>query len=240
MTTRTVGVLTFGTGPVPDPPWFQSDSPGSGAGFEAAVAASVAAVLGFPPERVVWAAGDSAAALAGAPMSFDVLIDQVRENDWDPARSDASSGYFDLTNALVMPAAQAQTVNPQGVRLDGLVVGAVTGTRSEAWVRERGARQVLPLATAREGLDALAAGDIDALVLPTAQALRDTAGSASVKIVGQLPAGRWQPEQLRLVLAKGSPLTPCVSAAVDRLRVEGTLAELAATWISDPLAPPLR
>ncbi|MDQ1248406.1 MAG: polar amino acid transport system substrate-binding protein [Actinomycetota bacterium] len=239
LTTRTAGVLTFGTGPAPDPPWFQSANPGSGEGFEAAVAVAVAAVLGFSSERVVWAAGDSAAALAGAPMPFDVLIDQIREGAWDPARTDASSGYFDLTDALVMPTAEGAKINQRGVRLDGLIVGAVTGTRSEAWVRERGARQIVPLATAREGLDALAAGDIDALIMPTSQALRDTAGSATLTIVGQLPAGQWQPEQLRLVLAKGSPLTPCVSAAVDRLRVEGTLADLASKWISTPLAPPL-
>ncbi len=33
------------------------------------------------------------------------------------------------------------------------------------------------------------------------------------------------------MLDKGSPLTACVSAAVDELRSDGTLAELQQTWL---------
>jgi polar amino acid transport system substrate-binding protein len=50
-------------------------------------------------------------------------------------------------------------------------------------------------------------------------------------IVGQLtPTG--QPEQFGAVLDKGSPLTACVSAAVDALRADGTLARLTDQWLS--------
>jgi polar amino acid transport system substrate-binding protein len=34
------------------------------------------------------------------------------------------------------------------------------------------------------------------------------------------------------VLAKGSPLTGCVSQAVDALRADGTLTSLEAKWLS--------
>ena len=37
-----------------------------------------------------------------------------------------------------------------------------------------------------------------------------------------------QPQQFGLVLSAGSPLTSCVSAAVDALRIEGRLDALAA------------
>ena len=37
-------------------------------------------------------------------------------------------------------------------------------------------------------------------------------------IVGQLPAGAGTPDQFGMVLAKGSPLTACVSQAVDALQ----------------------
>ena len=59
-------------------------------------------------------------------------------------------------------------------------------------------------------------------------------------LVGQLPTDpRVQPDQFKVLLAKGSVLTGCVSAAVDRLRVEGNLEQLAHQWI-DPQVPELR
>jgi len=50
-------------------------------------------------------------------------------------------------------------------------------------------------------------------------------------IVGQLPPGN-SPEQFGMVLAKGSPLTPCVSKAVDALRQDGTLSALQQQWLT--------
>jgi polar amino acid transport system substrate-binding protein len=60
------------------------------------------------------------------------------------------------------------------------------------------------------------------------------------KIVGQLPSGTGAPEQFGLVLDKGSPLTACVSQAVDALRADGTLASLTDTWLSQQGAPVLQ
>ena len=45
-------------------------------------------------------------------------------------------------------------------------------------------------------------------------------------------ADRLRPEQFGLVLDKGSPLTDCVSQAVDELRQDGTLAVLEKTWLT--------
>ena len=47
------------------------------------------------------------------------------------------------------------------------------------------------------------------------------------KIIGQLPGTADQKEQLGLLLAKDSPLTACVSKAVDALRADGSLDEFA-------------
>jgi polar amino acid transport system substrate-binding protein len=59
------------------------------------------------------------------------------------------------------------------------------------------------------------------------------------KIVGQLPPGGGTPEQFGLVLDKGSPLTACVSKAVDALKADGTLAKLVDQWLSQGGAPVL-
>jgi polar amino acid transport system substrate-binding protein len=45
-------------------------------------------------------------------------------------------------------------------------------------------------------------------------------------MVGQLPSAADDIEQLGIVLDTGSPLTRCVSWAIDTLRGDGTLAKL--------------
>jgi polar amino acid transport system substrate-binding protein len=57
-------------------------------------------------------------------------------------------------------------------------------------------------------------------------------------VVGTLPPVG-EPEQLGLVLDKGSSLTACVSAAVDTLEENGTLDELRTTWLKSDDVPEL-
>jgi len=55
-------------------------------------------------------------------------------------------------------------------------------------------------------------------------------------VVGQFaaPGG----DQWGALLAKGSPLTACVSEAVDELRDSGQLAKLTKRWMSDAAGAP--
>ena len=80
---------------------------------------------------------------------------------------------------------------------------------------------------------ALSNGEIDALVadLPTAFAVANELRNGLM--VGQLPSASGDVEQLGIVLDKGSPLTRCVSWAVDTLRGDGTLAKLEQAWLTD-------
>jgi polar amino acid transport system substrate-binding protein len=60
-------------------------------------------------------------------------------------------------------------------------------------------------------------------------------------IVGQLPAGGGTPEQFGAVLDKDSPLTPCVSEAVEALRGDGSLERIEQEWLASAgNAPELR
>jgi polar amino acid transport system substrate-binding protein len=79
---------------------------------------------------------------------------------------------------------------------------------------------------------ALQNGTVDGLVvdLPTAFYMTGAELEDGV-IVGQLPQVG-VPEQFGLVLDKNSPLTECVSEAVDQLRQDGTLAVLEKTWLA--------
>ena len=78
---------------------------------------------------------------------------------------------------------------------------------------------------------ALEAGQIDAMVLdtPTAYVAANFYIENSL-VVGQLPAAG-VPDQWGLLLAKDSPLTTEVTAAVDTLRENGTLEKLQSEWL---------
>ena len=58
-------------------------------------------------------------------------------------------------------------------------------------------------------------------------------------IVGQLPSEGGAQEQFGLVLDKESALTDCVSQAVDTLREDGTLDQLADEWLSQAAGAPV-
>ena len=73
---------------------------------------------------------------------------------------------------------------------------------------------------------ALSNGQIDALVLDLPTAFEVQSELTDGVIVGQLPAGTEKAEQFGIVLDKGSPLTACVSKAVDELGDDGELFKL--------------
>ena len=84
---------------------------------------------------------------------------------------------------------------------------------------------------------ALKSKQVDAIVvdLPTAIFLRDAEVPGS-KVVAQFdaPGG----DDWGLVMAKGSPLTPCVNEALADLRSSGELKKITDQWIGAE-APPL-
>ena len=89
-------------------------------------------------------------------------------------------------------------------------------------------------------MQALNNGQIDGIVvdLPTAYFMAAVQLDDGV-IVGQLPQAGGEVEQFGAVLDLDSPLTDCVSQAVDTLREDGTLAELEDQWLAQQGAPEL-
>ena len=88
-------------------------------------------------------------------------------------------------------------------------------------------------------IQALKNGQIDGLVvdLPTAFYITSAQVKGSV-IVGQLAPGA-HPEQFGALLAKGSPLTSCVSKAVDALKASGELAKIQSKWLAKEANAPV-
>jgi polar amino acid transport system substrate-binding protein len=87
---------------------------------------------------------------------------------------------------------------------------------------------------------ALQNGQVDAIVVDLPTAFFITAAELdNGVIVGQLKNSGNGGDQFGLLLAKDSPLTDCVSQAVDALRKDGTLDDLEQKWLSDVADAPV-
>ena len=236
--TLSKGTLTFGTDQPAYPPWFVDDDPANGKGFESAVAYAVADKLGYATQDVKWVRVPFNAAIAPGPKTFDANLNEFSITDERKQAVDFSSPYFDVTQAVVTvktsPAAQVKALDG----LKGLKLGAQVGTTSYT-----AAKALDPnVAVFNNNDDAKAAlsnGQIDALVLDLPTAFEVQSELTDGVIVGQLPAGTEKTEQFGIVLDKGSPLTACVSKAVDELGDGGALFKLQKEWLNSAGNAPL-
>jgi polar amino acid transport system substrate-binding protein len=242
--TLTAGTLTFGTDQPVYPPWYLDDDPTSGRGFESAVAYAIADELGYPRERVTWVRVPFNASIQPGPKSYDLNLTEFSITPERAQAVDFSAPYYDVKQAVVAlessPAAAATSI----ADLKGARLAAQVGTTSYQAIVDQIAPTSEPAVfnTNDDAKLALSNGQVDAVVvdLPTAFYITSAELEAAT-IVGQLPLGGGTPEQFGAVLDKGSPLTGCVSAAVERLRAEGTLAALEEQWLaSAETAPELR
>ncbi|WP_285117239.1 ABC transporter substrate-binding protein [Leifsonia sp. fls2-241-R2A-40a] len=241
----TPGKLTIGTAEPAYSPWVQDDKPQSGKGFEAAVAYAVAKQLGFAKGDVTWVRTTFDQAIAPGPKTFDFNLQQFSITDERKKAVDFSSPYYETTQAVVTvassPAAKAKSLTD----LKKLSIGAQSATTSfnaaEKQIAPQGGVQAFN--SNDDAKLALENKQVDAIVvdLPTAFYLRD-AELKDGSIVGQLPKVSGQEgDRFGLVLAKDSPLTTKVTAAVDALRKDGTLDKLAEQWLAaDGDAPVLK
>lgn len=237
----TDGKLTIATAEPAYSPWVENDDPASGEGFEAAVAYAVAEKLGFAKDDVVWTRTTFDQAIAPGPKDFDLNLQQFSITDERRQAVDFSTPYYETTQVAITvessPAASATSL----ADLKPLRIGAQTGTTSldavNASIAPAGGAQVFN--TNDDAKLALQNGTIDALVvdLPTAFYLTGAELDGG-KIIGQLPDSAGG-DQFGFVLEKGSSLTGQVSDAVDALRADGTLDELAAQWLGGEGAAPV-
>lgn len=231
--TVTPGKLTIATGDIAYFPYVIDDDPTSGEGFEAAVAYAVAAELGFAPEDVEWVRTSFDAAIAPGPKSFDFNIQQYTITDERRQAVDFSSPYYQASQAVVAIEGGAADGVESIADLKDLLLGAMAGSTSATTIEQAIAPNVAPQLynSNEDAVAALQAGQIDAIVLdlPTAYFATGVYIENSF-IVGELPAAG-VPDEWGLLLAKDSPLTASVTAAVDALRASGALQEITDEWL---------
>ncbi|WP_309712860.1 ABC transporter substrate-binding protein [Pseudolysinimonas sp.] len=230
----TDGKLTIATGEPAYYPYVIDDAPESGEGFEAAVAYAIAEELGFAAEDVVWVRTGFDEAIAPGPKAFDFNLQQYTITPERAESVDFSSPYYAADQAVITiegsPAAEATSI----ADLQGLLIGAATGTTSLAAVEQI----IQPTAGAQvfnsndDAKLALESGQVDAIVVdvPTAFYITGVELDGGV-IVGSLPEIEGATDEWGVLLAKDSPLTDAVTAAIDALRENGTLDALIAEWL---------
>ncbi|MFE2225855.1 ABC transporter substrate-binding protein [Streptomyces kronopolitis] len=240
--TVTRGTLTVGTDKPAYAPWFHDDDPASGKGFESAVAYAVARQLGYAKGAVRWRTVPFNNAFAPGAKTFDFDINQVSISAARKRAVSFSSGYYDVRQAVIAlkgsKAAHARSI----ADLRRLRLGAQVGSTSLDVVHDT-VRPTRPAAVFQKNdlaKSALKNGQVDAILtdLPTAFYVT-SAEVKNAEVVGQFAATGAAKEQFGLVLDRESRLTGCVTAAVDALRRNGTLAALEKKWLTDAVSVPV-
>ena len=240
--TKTANTLTIATDSPAYDPWFNDDKPANGKGYESAVAFAVAKQLGYTDAQVKWVVASFNSVISNAPKKYDFDINQVSITPDRAKAVDFSSGYYDVSQVVIALKSSKIHGVTTVAGLKDAKLGAQKGTTSLDAINN----VIKPSKTPAEyptndiAVQALKNGQIDGLVVDLPTGFYITAAELdNSEIVGQLPPSG-TPEQFGLGLEKGSPLTSCVSKAVDALRSNGTLAQLQQQWLNNAGAPVLK
>jgi polar amino acid transport system substrate-binding protein len=227
------GEITIG---VDDPlyqPWFASNNPATGKGFEDAVDYAIATELGYPRSAIGFTRVTFDDAIQPGPKSFDYDLDEFTITARRAKEVDFSAPYYTVAQAIVgLKGSGAKAHSLAAVRK--LQLGAQVGSTSYSVI----ASQIKPVHAPRvynnnnDAEAALQDGQIQGLVMDLPTAFEVTTGEVKgTTIIGQLPLAG-QPSSFGALLDKGSPLTGCVSKAVRALKAKGTLAKLQTKWLA--------
>jgi polar amino acid transport system substrate-binding protein len=241
LATVEAGVLTIATGEPAYEPWVLNDAPESGEGFEAAVAYAVASELGYDKSQVKWIRTTFDGAIAPGPKNFDFNIQQYSITEERAKVVDFSSAYYKSNQSIVSfkgskiegvaSIAELKAKNPK-------LGAAVASTSLDAIENQLGLKPQVFNDNAA-AVAALKNGQIDGLVvdLPTAFYLSAVEVPNGI-IVGQLENSASTDAGAGLLLAKDSPITSCVTKAVDAIRDNGTLEAITEKWLAASAGAP--
>ena len=244
LTLVTAGKLTIGTDNPAYPPYFAENAdkhktdpwklgdPTNGQGFESAVGYAIADRMGFDKAAVTWVVVPFANSIAPGPKTYDFDLNQINYKAERTQTIDLTKGYYFGNQSLVVlktsPLAKATSI----AQLKDYVYGAQVGTTSYDAIGAliKPSKEARVYDTNDLAIKALGNKTIDGVVvdLPTADYITNVQVQNAV-IVGQFDGGT--PEYFSAALGKGSPLTPCVDAAIGTLTEDGTLDMLASTWL---------
>jgi polar amino acid transport system substrate-binding protein len=234
------GVLTVATDSPAYPPYFESNKPADGKGFESAVAYAVAGKLGFSRSQVKWTVEPFDSSYAPGPKSFDFDINEISITPARARQVDFSTPYYVNPQGVIVASSSRDAHATSLAALKGSKIGVQIGTTSLDAVSSeiKPSNQPQVFNTSNDVVAAFKIHRVDAIVVDLATAFQLTATALPhTTIAGQFsaPGG----DTWGLLLSKGSKLTKCVDQAVTSLRSDGTLAALSKRWIASAASVPV-
>lgn len=232
------GTLTVATDDPAYPPYFEDNDPTNGKGFESAVAYAIADQLGFSQDQVEWTVVPFNSSYAPGPKDFDFDVNQISITPKRASQVDFSSPYYTADQAVVaLPGTLPDDLTTTGDLADANI-GVQIGTTSLDAVNQviQPNEEPQTFDNSNDVVTALEQGQVDAIVVDTPTALYLTAAQIpKAEIVGEFSAPEEDganTDEWGALLAKDSPLTDCVSAAVDELKSSGELEKIQQQWIN--------
>jgi polar amino acid transport system substrate-binding protein len=237
MHTLSPNTLTIGVDQPVFSPWFKGDDPTNGKGFEGATNFAIAKELGYPPSQIKFNHITFDQAISPGPKNFDFDLDEFSITPKRAQVVEFSAPYYNVTQAIVTTQGSKADGVTSIAGLQGLKLGAQLGSTSYDAITNQIHPSQSPAVfnSNSDAVQALKNGQVDAIVvdLPTAfEMIAVQLSKVHGVIVGQLPPANGKPEQFGALLNKNSPLTDCVSKAVDALKTNGTLAKIQDRWLT--------
>jgi polar amino acid transport system substrate-binding protein len=240
--TEKPGVLTVATDKPAYPPYFEDEDPTNGEGFESAVAYAIADQLGYPKQKVEWTVEPFNSSFAPGQKKFDFDVNQISITPVREKAVDFSAPYYKANQAVVAlkdsDAANAKSLADLQDAALGTQIGTTSLEAAEEQIEPSDRPEVFN--GSNEVVQALKNKQIDAIVVDLPTALYLTAVQVpEATVVGQFsaPGG----DEWGALLEKDSPLTSCVSQAVEELEGSGELEKITQRWMSQAAgAPELR
>jgi polar amino acid transport system substrate-binding protein len=233
------GVLTVATDKPAYPPYFEDDEPANGEGFESAVAYAIGAELGYPKAKVKWTVEPFDSSYAPGEKHFDFDVNEISITPAREKAVDFSAPYYRANQAVVAldgsEAAKAKSL----AELKDTKIGVQINTTSLSAVEEEIEPSSRPevFNNSNDVITALKNGQVEAVVVDLPTALYLTAAQVEeASVVGQF--GKASGEEWGALLAKESPLTACVSEAVESLEASGELQKITQRWMSQAAEAP--
>jgi polar amino acid transport system substrate-binding protein len=238
--TVTAGKLTVATDKPAYPPYFEDNDPTNGKGFESAVAYAIADQLGYDAADVQWVTEPFNSSYAPGPKDFDFDVNEISITPKRAEQVDFSEPYYEADQAVVAlddsPAADATSLADLADTTIGVQIGSTSLDAVNASIQPTSDPQVYD--TSNDVVSALKQGQVDAIVVDVPTAFYLTATQVTdASIVGQFsaPGG----DEWGALLERDSPLTACVSFAIDELNSTGKLPAIEKRWMSQVSDAPI-
>jgi polar amino acid transport system substrate-binding protein len=233
------GVLTVATDKPAYPPYFENDEPTNGEGFESAVAYAIGKELGYPKAKVKWTVEPFDSSYAPGEKHFDFDVNEISITPAREKAVDFSAPYYRANQAVVALDGSEASRAKSLADLKDTKIGVQINTTSLSSVEEEIEPSSRPevFNSSNDVVTALKNGQVEAVVvdLPTALYLT-SAQVENATVVGQF--GKASGEEWGALLGKESPLTACVSEAIESLEASGELEKITQRWMSQAAEAP--